>query len=104
MDWWPHPPQTKARRNHQHRTLTECEIIACKTSMENAVDFRAIGIVANALKARVSAHIFRVPVLHEFLPEEQLSATEQEQQTVLGDLQSHNRGLVRACDELLIDF
>ena len=77
----------------QHMTLTEYEIIAVNTSMENAVNTRAIGMVSNAIKARESAHIFRIPGLHKFLPEEQLSATEQEQQTVLGDLQSHNRGL-----------
>ena len=87
----PHPPQTMAWRNHQHRTLTEYEIIAFKTSTENAVDIRAIGINAKALKARVRAHIFMIPVLHEFLPEEQLSTTEQELRTVLGDLQSHDQ-------------
>ena len=36
----------------QHITLTEDEIVAFKTSMENAVDVRAMGIVANALKDR----------------------------------------------------
>ena len=56
----------------QHMTLTEYEISAVKTSMENAVDARAVGIVANTLKAR-------------------LSATEQELRTVLGDLQSHDQ-------------
>ena len=56
----------------QHRTLTEYEIINVKTSMENAVDTRAVGIVANTLKAR-------------------RSATEQELRDVVGDPQSHDQ-------------
>ena len=75
----------------QHMTLTEYEIIAVNTSMENAVNTRAIGMVSNAIKARESAHIFRIPGLHKFLPEEQLSATEQELRIIPGDLQSQDQ-------------
>ena len=41
-------------RENDNKALTEYEIVAVKTSREDAVNIRAIGIVANALKARVS--------------------------------------------------
>ena len=48
----------------QHMTLTEYEIVAFKNSMENTLDIRAIGIVAKALKAGVSTHIFMIHMLY----------------------------------------